>query len=165
METNNAQKILDILNNAKANMLLGVYEKFARVAARQAKAGEQIQTVIKDLKETSVRDAKEGEWVVSNVEAFGELQLVDDTLFRKRYDVANPIERKGDMTIYKPKNALFIGIKYVGENVTFFPPNWGGSTQTITTGYMIGGPDPREFEKDFYGIDPDAFIKTYKENK
>ena len=30
----------------------------------------------------------------------------------------------------------------------------------ITKGYMIGGPDPKNFGADFYGIEPVAFKKT-----
>ena len=51
---------------------------------------------------------------------------------------------------------------YNGEAISFSPPNWGGSKMNITNGYMIGGPNPNEFDKDFYGIDPEAFRKTYK---
>ena len=136
------------------------YKKFAKVKAYQSKGNEQIQTKIDGRDETDVRTTNQGDWVVSNIESQGEQQIVDDKTFQKRYDVANP---KGD--IYSPKGANFFGVVYdgsLGDNITFAPPNWGGSTMNITKGYMIGGPDPENFGADFYGIDPDAFKKTYK---
>lgn len=136
------------------------YKKFAKVKAHQSKGGEQIQTKLDDRNETEVRTTNPGDWVVSNVESQGEQQIVDDKTFQKRYDVANP---KGD--IYSPKGANFFGVVYdgsLGDNITFAPPNWGGSTMNITKGYMVGGPDSKNFGADFYGIDPVAFQKTYK---
>lgn len=136
------------------------YKKFAKVKAYQSQGGEKIQTELNGRAETSIRTTNPGEWVVSNVSSQGEKQIVDDKTFRKRYDVENP---KGD--IYSPKGANFYGVVYdgsLGNEITFAPPNWGGSTMNITKGYMIGGPDPSNFSADFYGIDPDAFSKTYK---
>lgn len=136
------------------------YKKFAKVKAHQSKGGEQIQTKLDGRNETEVRTTNSGDWVVSNVESQGEQQIVDNKTFQKRYDVANP---KGN--IYSPKGANFFGVVYdgsLGNNITFAPPNWGGSTMNITKGYMIGGPDSKNFGADFYGIDPAAFQKTYK---
>ncbi len=136
------------------------YKKFAKVKAHQSKGGEQVQTKLDGRNETEVRTTNPGDWVVSNVESQGEQQIVDDKTFQKRYDITNP---KGD--IYSPKGANFYGVVYdgsLGDNITFAPPNWGGSTMNITKGYMIGGPDPKNFGADFYGIDPAAFQKTYK---
>lgn len=136
------------------------YKKFAKVKAHQSKGGEQIQTKLDGRNETEVRTTNPGDWVVSNVESQGEQQIVDDKTFQKRYDAANPKE-----DIYSPKGANFFGVVYdgsLGDNITFAPPNWGGSTMNITKGYMIGGPDPKNFGADFYGIDPTAFQKTYK---
>lgn len=137
------------------------YKKFESVKAQQAQGGEEIQTMLGGAAETNVRTANRGDWIISNIASQGEQQIVDDKTFRKRYDVQNP---KGD--IYKPKNADFFGVPYddgsLGQSLIFAPPNWGGDTQTITKGYMIGGPDPHDFSKDFYGIDPGAFAKTYK---
>ena len=133
------------------------YKKFAKVKARQSAGGEQVQTKLSGRDETDVRTTKPGDWVVSNIESQGEQQIVDDATFKKRYDVSNP---KGD--IFSPKNANFHGVQYTGPDISFAPPNWGGSKMNITTGYMIGGPDPSNFAKDFYGIDPKAFASTYK---
>ena len=136
------------------------YKKFESVRAQQAKGGEQIQTMYSGAAETNARTANPGDWIVSNIASQGEQQIVDDKTFKKRYDVQNP---KGD--IYKPKNADFYGVQYdgsLGQSLTFAPPNWYGDTQTITKGYMIGGPNPHDFSKDFYGIAPDALAKTYK---
>ncbi len=150
--------LLDYLSKNQAN--IKHYKKFAKVKAQQSKGGEQIQTTLDGRNETDVRTTNPGDWVVSNVESQGEQQIVDDKTFQKRYDVANPV---GD--IYSPKGANFYGVVYdgsLGNEVTFNPPNWGGSAMNITKGYMIGGPDPKNFNSDFYGIDPEAFKKTYK---
>ena len=149
------QMLLNYLDQNQNNVKH--YKKFAKVKARQSQGDEQVQTKISGRNETDVRATKPGDWIVSNIESQGEQQIVDDATFKKRYDVANP---KGD--IYSPKNASFYGVQYTGPNVSFAPPNWGGSNMNITTGYMIGGPDANNFAKDFYGIDPDAFTKTYK---
>jgi hypothetical protein len=136
------------------------YKKFAKVKAQQSKGGDEVQTQLGGRDETSLRTTSPGDWIVSNIESQGEKQIVDDKTFRKRYDVENP---KGD--IYSPKGANFFGVVYdgsLGENITFAPPNWGGSTMNITKGYMIGGPDPKNFAADFYGIESEAFSKTYK---
>lgn len=133
------------------------YKKFAKVKARQSGGGEQVQTKLSGRDESEVRTTKPGDWVVSNIESQGEQQIVDDATFKKRYDVSNP---KGD--IFSPKNAHFHGVLYTGPDISFAPPNWGGSKMHITTGYMIGGPEPDNFAKDFYGIDPKAFASTYK---
>jgi len=136
------------------------YRKFATVKARQSRGGEQVQTQLDNRNETDVRTTQPGDWIVSNTQSQGEQQIVDDKTFRKRYDVENP---QGD--VYSPKGAEFYGVVYdgsLGENLTFAPPNWGGSTMNITKGYMIGGPDSNNFGADFYGIDPEAFLKTYK---
>jgi len=147
--------LLSYLDQNKAN--IKHYKKFAKVKARQSQGNEQVQTQLSGRNETDVRVTKPGDWVVSNIESQGEQQIVDDVTFKKRYDVANP---KGD--IYSPKGANFFGVQYNGPDVSFAPPNWGGSKMNITTGYMIGGPDPNNFARDFYGIDPKAFQSTYK---
>ncbi len=136
------------------------YKKFAKVKAIQSKGGEEIQTKIDGTDETGVRTTNPGDWVVSNIESQGEQQIVDDKTFQKRYDVANS---EGD--IYSPSGANYFGVVYdgsLGDNITFNPPNWGGANMNITKGYMIGGPDPKNFGADFYGIEPVAFKKTYK---
>jgi len=149
------QQLLVYLESNKAQ--IKHYKKFAKVRARQSQGGEQVQTKIDGRNETDVRTTNPGDWVVSNLESQGEEQIVDDVTFKKRYDVANP---KGD--VYSPKGANFYGLAYSGEPISFSPPNWGGSKQNILKGYMVGGPDPNQFSKDFYGIDPEAFAKTYK---
>ena len=136
------------------------YKKFAKVKARQSKGGEEVQTKLNGRSETSVRTTNPDEWIVSNISSQGEQQIVDDKTFRKRYDVENP-----NNDIYSPKNADFYGVEYdgsLGDNITFAPPNWGGSTMNIIKGYMIGGPDSSNMSADFYGIDPEAFKNTYK---
>ena len=138
------------------------YKKFAKVLARAAKPGEQIQTKLNGRNETSIRIAKPGEWVVSNVNAFGELQLVSGETLQKRYDTENGVPYNNEFTEYSPKNAFFYGLRYTGSEITFAPPNWGGTTQTITSGYMLGATSVEALDKDFYGIDPEAFQKTYK---
>ena len=148
-------QLLDYLEKNKSN--IKHYRKFAKVKARQSAGGEQVQTKLNDRNESEVRTTQPNDWVVSNIESQGENQIVDDKTFRKRYDVANP---KGD--IYSPKAAEFFGVVYNGEKISFAPPNWGGDIMHIEKGYMIGGPNPNEFNKDFYGIDPVAFSKTYK---
>ena len=157
-ETDMNVALLDYLNQKASE--IKHYKKFAKVKAYQSKGEEQIQTTLDGRNETDVRVTRPGDWVVSNVESQGEQQIVDDKTFQKRYDVANP---KGD--VYSPKGANFFGVIYdgsLGDNITFSPPNWGGSTMNITKGYMIGGPDPKNLTADFYGIDPAAFEKTYK---
>ena len=149
------QNLLSYLESNKAQ--IKHYKKFAKVKAMQSRGGEQVQTQINGRNETDVRTTNPGDWVVSNLESQGEQQIVDDVTFKKRYDVANP---KGD--VYSPKGANFYGLVYPGEPMSFSPPNWGGSKQNILKGYMVGGPDPNQFSKDFYGIDPDAFTKTYR---
>jgi len=148
-------QLLDYLEKNKSN--IKHYRKFAKVKARQSAGGEEVQTKLNDRNESEVRTTQPNDWVVSNIESQGENQIVDDKTFRKRYDVANP---KGD--IYSPKAAEFFGVVYNGEKISFAPPNWGGDIMHIEKGYMIGGPNPNEFNKDFYGIDPVAFSKTYK---
>lgn len=158
-----AQQILSYLKQHQKDVKH--YAKFAKVKAYQSKGGEHVQTVLnngeKTHEETEMRTTTPGDWVVSNVESQGEAQIVDDKTFKKRYDAANPV---GD--IYSPTNANFFGVMYdgsLGDSLSFAPPNWGGSQMTITKGYMIGGPDPKNFSADFYGIDPTAFAKTYKQ--
>ena len=148
-------QLLDYLEKNKSN--IKHYRKFAKVKARQSAGGEEVQTKLNGRDESEVRTTQPNDWVVSNIESQGENQIVDDKTFRKRYDVANP---KGD--IYSPKAAEFFGVVYNGEKISFAPPNWGGDIMHIENGYMIGGPNPNEFNKDFYGIDPVAFSKTYK---
>jgi hypothetical protein len=136
------------------------HRKFAKVRAHQSEGGEMVQTKLDGRNETEVRETKPGDWVVSNIASQGEAQIVDDKTFRKRYDTSNPKDN-----IYSPKGADFHGVVYdgsLGENITFAPPNWGGATMNISKGYMIGGPDPKNLGADFYGIDPEAFAKTYK---
>jgi hypothetical protein len=159
----NTEKLRKRLRMAKTGNLLKQYKKFAQVLARPAKPMERIQTKIGDRNETEVRTAQPDDWVVSNVAAFGEKQLTPNVTFQKRYDVANPVGEEADgFKRYNPKNAYFYGVKYTGSPMTFAPPTWGGSTQNIESGYMIGGPSTETIETGFYGIDPIAFIKTYR---
>lgn len=137
------------------------YKKEGKVLARPAIEGERVQTELNGRKETSVRIAKHGEWVVSNTEGEREFMLIGNDLFRKRYDVEHPFG-VGPMKVYSPKNAFFFGLRYPGDEITFAPPSWGGTTQTILPGYMLGGPNLDHLGKDFYGIDPEVFRKTYK---
>ena len=160
----NTKNLLDFLLERKNN--LGKYKKFAKVWARPAIVGEAIQTVVSGKNETGIRIAVVGEWVVSNIGAEGELMIIDDKTFRKRYDVDNgmaPLGASDGNKVYEPKNAYFYGIPYIGDEITFTPPNWGGTTMTIRSGYMLGGTSPDTLYKDFYGIEGEAFTNTYRQ--
>lgn len=163
IDEQNTQTLLTFLQAKKNTGELVAYKKFAQVLARPAVVGEVVQTKINEKNETSERVAVSGEWVVLNKEAYGEKQITPDAIFRKRYDVDNPLGYDGDgYYLYQPKNAMFYGVRYTGPEIVFCPPNWGGSLMTIAPGYMLGCTNPDTLEKDFYGIEPGAFEKTYK---
>jgi hypothetical protein len=138
------------------------YKKTGKVLARRAVVGESVQTKLNGHVETSVRIAKLGEWLVSNIDGVGEFMLIDDVVFRKRYDTEQPLKAEHGFSVYSPKSAIFYGLQYPGDEITFAPPSWVGATQTILPGYMLGGPDLDHLDKDFYGIDAEVFRKTYK---
>jgi hypothetical protein len=103
------------------------YVKTGKVLARPAKVGERVQTHLNGRTETDVRIAKQNEWVVSNTEGEQELMLVDDSTFRRRYDAIHPLGTDA-FKVYSPKNAFFFGMRYPGDEITFAPPSWGGTT-------------------------------------
>lgn len=121
-----------------------IFIKVGRVSARPVEPGEVIVTMTGNGSEvtgadgTDGRIAKEGEWVVSNVDAHGERQLVDDKTFQKRYESAATGERGDDGNpIYISKGVVTGRLVHevlsnVDENteVTGTPPNWGGYSQS-----------------------------------
>ena len=80
--------------------------KFRKVNARKAKAGEKVQTTLKDgTKETDERVANDGDWIVSNADGGGEAWIVTDKNFQKKYEPA------GKDGVYKPKGAPMLAVR------------------------------------------------------
>jgi hypothetical protein len=97
-----------------------VYKKTGEVEAIQSKAGQKIETITSDGKETE-NTTKEGDWVITNIEGSGEKYIISDDKFKDRYkhekdDLYMPIGECNALQITKdilnkldlPKNFKFI---------------------------------------------------------
>lgn len=130
--------------------------KFQRLDAKQAKGGEEIETIGSDGNIETKRIAKKGDWIVNNISNKDNKWIIDDKTFKKKYEK----EKDG---IYKPKGGEMLAAKvsdYEDSGVEFAPPNWGGDVIKIKNdGYFMKDPSNKN---DIYAISKKDFDSTYK---
>lgn len=121
------------------------YKKCAIVGARQAVAGEEIETIVDGLLET-VNVANDGDYVVRN--PGGEEYIVEQARFESRYTL---IEGETDqfLSTGEPVQAIELD-----QNVEFVAP-WGATQYILAGGFLIFNVD------EVYGIQRQEFIDTY----
>lgn len=131
------------------------YKKFVRVQAVQGKAGQVVETRLKNgLVETTniVQEDPEhgGEcgWIVTNPD--GEKYVVKDSVFKKRYN-ATP-DKDG---LYSPKGVPIRAVE-IADDISFTAP-WGEKMNIERGGYLV-----LNSPTDIYGIAKDEFHNTYK---
>ena len=125
------------------------YEKFTKIKARPAQPGEVVETITSDGKET-INQAKEGDYVVSNLGGSGEEYILSGDKLAKRY------KEIGD-GIYQATGECR-GVTYSGPDISF-EASWG-QPMILKTGDMIVTPLPQKGE--VYRIARQEFESTYK---
>lgn len=125
------------------------FEKFTKISARPAQAGEVIETITADGKETQ-NQAQEGDFVVSNLGGSGEEYILSGDKLAKRYkEIGNGIyQATGECR----------GVEYSGPE-TSFEASWG-QAMVLKPGDMIVTPLPQKGE--VYRIARQEFESTYK---
>lgn len=128
--------------------------KCAEVHARQGTEGERIDTVLSDgtaetvNRVTTDRETGQSDWIVQN--PGGERYIVRDRVFREKYR-PHP-EQPG---VYLPKSRPVTAVP-AAEDICF-PTRWG-EMQLKAGGYLLLQPDG-----EFYGVQREAFLKTYRQ--
>ncbi len=120
-----------------------MFKKSVEIRARRAVPGEVIETGLDATKNT----AEEGDWIVTNPN--GEQYIVKDDKFQARYE-----PKEGEDGVFVSKG-LPVKAVQVDRNIVFKAP-WGELQAVKAGGYIIESGNER------YGIDQDAFLKTYK---
>ncbi len=121
--------------------------KTAWVAARPAREGERIATILRDSHVETTNIAKATDMVVSN--PAGERYIVEGQKFMARY------QKTDTAGLYQPRNAP-VRVVSLSENVEFVAP-WGEIMRIRAGGVLVlGGPG------DIYGIQPEEFAETYE---
>lgn len=136
-----------LMLKAKEKGLVKTYHKFGTVKARQAKAGEVIDTIIDGVKETT-NTAKSGDFVVTG--PAGEEYIIDGKKFGARYE-------KVSDGVYK---AIGSCSAFLWKGSPFsFESSWGERMICDKGDYLAS------VEKDLsqpYRIESSVFKKTYK---
>ena len=133
-----------------------LFENTTKVLARPVKAGEQIKIDTKDG--VQIVEAKEFQWLVQENQ---KQALLEGAQFEFIYDFENPLKGSGVIKLFQPRKRNFFGAVYEGKATFFAPPQSKGAIVEISEGFVIGGPNPEQFEKYLLAIDPKTFEKNY----
>jgi hypothetical protein len=131
-----------------------VFEKFKKIKARKAIAGEKIDTYTSDGKETT-NTAREGDYVIQNGTSAKELYLLSYDKLSKRYVKEKSIDSK--WSFYKP-NGECKGFVYHGEDTSFIA-SWN-EEMFLKNGDIVASPLPSLDE--VYRIAIVEFNQTYR---
>ena len=146
--------ILKFLEESKSKIQL--FENTTKVLARPVKAGERIKV---DTKEgVQIVEAKEFQWLVQENQ---KQQLLEGAQFEFIYDFENPLKGSGVVKMFQQRRRNFFGTIYEGKATFFAPPQGRGAIVEISEGFVIGGPNPEQFEKYLLAIDSEIFEKNY----
>ena len=146
--------LLKFLQENKSKICL--FENTTKVLARPVKAGERIKI---DTKEgVQIVEAKEFQWLVQENQ---KQALLEGAQFEFIYDFENPLKGSGVIKLFQPRKRNFFGTVYEGKATFFAPPQSKGAIVEISEGFVIGGPNPEQFEKYLLAIDSKTFEKNY----
>ena len=126
-----------------------MYAKYARIQARQAKAGESIVTVLADGTRETKNVAKAGDWIVTN--PGGEQYIVNAENFAKKYEAAMDLGNGW----FKPKGKPQKFVK-INQDLSIMA-SWG-EKQFLRSGDYLNITNP----SDIYGVAAKEFNDTYK---
>lgn len=146
--------VVSLFKNAMMNGKVYKYKKVGEVAARKAKKGEKIDTIIDGKKELTTK-AKEGDWVVTGPAK--EEYLVSEDKFKSRYKGPNGKAKKKGFDLFIPTGICY-AFKYTGDDGTFEHPR---GDMLIETGDYLASTSTTEYS-DLYRIEKKVFKKTYK---
>ena len=146
--------LLKFLKENKSKVRL--FENTTKVLARPVKAGEQIKVDSKEGQQFV--QAKDFQWLVQEN---GKQTLLEGAQFEFIYDFENPLKGSGVIKLFQPRKRNFFGTVYEGKATFFNPPQSKGAIVEISEGFVIGGPNPEQFEKYLIAIDPKTFEKNY----
>ena len=128
--------------------------KCAEVLARQGTEGERVETVLSDgtaetvNRITADKETGRPDWIVQN--PGGEQYIVRDRVFREKY-LPHP-EKPG---VYLPQSPPVTAVRT--EEDIRFPTRWG-EMSLKAGGYLLLQPDG-----EIYGVQREAFLKTYRQ--
>ena len=146
--------LLKFLQENKSKIRL--FENTTKVLARPVKAGERIKV---DTKEgVQIVEAKDFQWLVQEHQ---KQALLEGAQFEFIYDFENPLKGSGVVKLFQPRKRNFFGTVYEGKATFFAPPQSKGAIVEISEGFVIGGPNPEQFEKYLSAIDSETFEKNY----
>ena len=138
-------------------------EKFARIAAREAKDGEEVISWSVDANGNPIKEkvatAEEGSYVVTKLDENHDViidnnghvneWIIDGTTFKKKYEVDPE-----DTTVYRPTGGVQIFVQ-ISEDIIV--EQWGSEMKIARGGYInITNAD------DMYAISERDFNDTYK---
>jgi hypothetical protein len=133
-----------------------LFENTTKVLARPVKAGERIKV---DTKEgVQIVETREFQWLVQENQ---KQTLLEGAQFEFIYDFENPLKGSGVIKLFQPRKRNFFGAVYEGKATFFAPPQCKGAIVEISEGFVIGGPNPEQFEKYLIAIDSQTFEKNY----
>ena len=146
--------LLKFLQENKSKIRL--FENTTKVLARPVKAGERIKI---DTKEgVQIVEAKDFQWLVQENQ---KQSLLEGAQFEFIYDFENPLKGSGVIKLFQPRKRNFFGTVYEGKSTFFAPPQSKGAIVEVSEGFVIGGPNPEQFEKYLLAIDSKTFEKNY----
>lgn len=138
------------------------YEKYKKINARKATAGEVIETVTSDGLETK-NTAQGGEYIVRNTTEANEMYIVKGEKFEKRYKYIEDLD--DEWGIYKAMGVIKAVevdkklIKSMGtEEEFFFMAPWGEKMVVKKGDYLVSPLDYSEV----YRIAKKEFFETYR---
>ena len=146
--------LLKFLQENKSKIRL--FENTTKVLARPVKAGERIKVNTKEG--VQIVEAKEVQWLVQENQ---KQALLEGAQFEFIYDFENPLKGSGVVKLFQPRKRNFFGTVYEGKATFFAPPQSKGAIVEISEGFVIGGPNPEQFEKYLLAIDSKTFEKNY----
>lgn len=145
---------VSLFKNAMMHGKVYKYKKVGETAARKAKKGEKIHTIIDGKKELTAK-AKDGDWVVTGPAK--EEYLVPDAKFQTRYKGPNGKAKKKGFELYTPTGVCY-AFKYTGDTGTF---EHNRGEMLIETGDYLASTSTTDYS-DVYRIEKKVFKKTYE---
>ncbi len=152
-------KLLPLLKEAV------VYEKFTEIEARQAQAGEVIQTKTSDGLETQ-NTAQKGDYIVRNLTDAKEQYIIKSDKFELRYKYLNDAD--GDFKRYQAIGEIkaivvsdvVLDMLNAKQEFYFMAP-WGEKMIAKKDDYLVS---PRDYSE-IYRIAAKEFFETYRIKK
>ena len=130
------------------------FAKFSRIQAEPAKAGEVVETILKDGTKETVGVAKAGDMIVTN--PGGERYIVSGEKFAKRYEAAADLGKGW----FKPKGAVQ-DFRVISRDMIIVAP-WG-EKQILKEGASLNVTNIKNYANpDIYGVAKGEFADTYK---